>query len=1007
MSRPVASTPRPFPRRLAAGGLALGRIVRAAVALVALIALIGGLPWGLWHFVGWPLPDHLPSWAEIETRLTGPMDDGLLLNILACLLWPLWAAFTASVVLTVPDVLREARGPTYGSSLPAGGMRGFAAFLLGAVLLTALSPRLPLASDGGPAVATVVATGPVTPRLVPASTMTDITPPVAAPGTVVVQAPHGGIHDSLWRIAARCLGDGARWPELWAVNQGVVQADGRTLTRPQLIHPGWVLRLPAEAVAPGSPGRPPVSDPPPPVAHAATAPPHTPSPTSPPPAMTSPGGATTSPSATSPSAAGGPTAIPPPSVPSAVPSTPASPAVASAPASPAVPPPQQPAPAPPHAPGVAFPSGGYLGLGAVALLTVALFTLRLWRRRHYTPGSGQRDDLDEAPVIRHLAIAYDAATALPDEHGDPVVVRSPGDRHVAGRRHAQATAAHTAPPPGTQVVGTTRDGRPLALDLAATRGLGLIGPGADAAIRALLLALLAERHRPDTDPVEILIPAADAIRLLGEQATAHPPQRLHIVPDLDTLLDRLEAEIVTRARLAAHGTPTAHRATLVAVATPTPAADGRLQAVLDNGSSLGLAGILYGQWRAGATVRVRPDGVVGAASPTIAARLTGSRLFTLPPVDAAQLLELLADADAPADNQEAYRRANPTQGPPPPPPASASPPANTSPAAPDSPHDGDRHAHPQLPEPAQPPPAGPAPTTSASAATPRDSGAPAPAPASVAGPAVSTHRPPPATTPLLLTVLGPLRLLYRPTADADYQPIDGVGPKAREILAYLALHPDGVRRDTLVTALWPDDGESSRRRLDNRFYAALSQLRRALRTATTDTIDDIVVHHDGRYHLHRDLLSVDLWQLQDALAQRHHATTAADRFAALLPITATYTGHLSDDLTGAWAEPHREHLRRQVADALASLTATIGEDNPQRLELLEVLRQLDPYNEQLYRQIARAQARLGHPDAVSRTYALLTACLADIDQQPTTDTTAFFHALQRQQPDPRNTRSAS
>jgi DNA-binding SARP family transcriptional activator len=252
-------------------------------------------------------------------------------------------------------------------------------------------------------------------------------------------------------------------------------------------------------------------------------------------------------------------------------------------------------------------------------------------------------------------------------------------------------------------------------------------------------------------------------------------------------------------------------------------------------------------------------------------------------------------------------------------------------------------------------------------------------------------------------VFGTLRLLYRPTPDGDYQVVGGVGPKAREIVAYLALHPDGVRRDTIIAALWPGDSES-RRRLDNRFYAALSQLRRTLRTATAGAISDIVEQHDGRYHLRRDLLTVDIWQVQDALEQRRRAASTADRFAAILPVAATYTGHLSDDLTGAWAEPHREQLRRQVSDALASLTASIGEDNPQRLELLESLRRLDPYNEELYQQIARTQARLGQHDAVEHTYALLLASLADIDQQPSPDTTRVFRALQR--PGPRDVRSA-
>ncbi|WP_261576086.1 LysM peptidoglycan-binding domain-containing protein, partial [Frankia gtarii] len=242
MSRPA----RPVRRRFAAGGLALVRVARAAVALAALIALIGGLPWGLWHFIGWPLPHQVPSWAEISARLTGPMDDTLLLDILAVLLWPLWASFTVSVVLAVPDVVREARWPGQSPPLPVGGMRGLTTFLLGAVLLTVLQSRGPLTPAGGPAAAPAAATAPAAPRLVPvaATSATDPTLPAAAPGTVVVQLPHNGVYDSLWRIAERCLGDGARWPQIWALNHGVVQTDGRALTQPGLIRPGWVLRLP-------------------------------------------------------------------------------------------------------------------------------------------------------------------------------------------------------------------------------------------------------------------------------------------------------------------------------------------------------------------------------------------------------------------------------------------------------------------------------------------------------------------------------------------------------------------------------------------------------------------------------------------------------------------------------------------------------------------------------------------------------------------------------------------
>lgn len=67
----------------------------------------------------------------------------------------------------------------------------------------------------------------------------------AAGATYEVQAG-----DSLWGIAARLLGDGQRWREIWDLNQGQDMGGGRRLVNAGILLPGWRLRLPAPDLVP-------------------------------------------------------------------------------------------------------------------------------------------------------------------------------------------------------------------------------------------------------------------------------------------------------------------------------------------------------------------------------------------------------------------------------------------------------------------------------------------------------------------------------------------------------------------------------------------------------------------------------------------------------------------------------------------------------------------------------------------------------------------------------------
>ena len=60
--------------------------------------------------------------------------------------------------------------------------------------------------------------------------------------------PQGRHHDTLWDIAERHLGDGLRWKEIYELNRHRPQPDGHRLEVARLIHPGWRLLLPADAI---------------------------------------------------------------------------------------------------------------------------------------------------------------------------------------------------------------------------------------------------------------------------------------------------------------------------------------------------------------------------------------------------------------------------------------------------------------------------------------------------------------------------------------------------------------------------------------------------------------------------------------------------------------------------------------------------------------------------------------------------------------------------------------
>ncbi|GAA1672589.1 BTAD domain-containing putative transcriptional regulator [Kribbella yunnanensis] len=267
---PVRSARLPQQRSASPGADRL----KGFVALLAIVAIVGGVPYVLLRFFGTPWPDQMPKWNVLFDEL----DIRAVLGIFAFIIWVAWLHF---VVCLLVEAVSEIRGHGLSPRIPlGGGSQTLARRLISTVVLIAgaASVSLPVAS----AVTTSPGTVPTSVSVVQGGehesgssfrqteqrssvlsgsaqqgtkTTTGVRTNNDQKGQVVkyteVRPPHGRNYDCLWDIAERYLGEGRRYKEIYDLNKNKLQPDGRRLTNPDLIMPGWQVRLPADAKGAG------------------------------------------------------------------------------------------------------------------------------------------------------------------------------------------------------------------------------------------------------------------------------------------------------------------------------------------------------------------------------------------------------------------------------------------------------------------------------------------------------------------------------------------------------------------------------------------------------------------------------------------------------------------------------------------------------------------------------------------------------------------------------------
>ena len=216
-----------------------GASVRATASLAGIVAILVGVPILLWQ-LGTPLlPSRVPSLHEALAVFLRPDDGSLLMGTLLVIGVLVWAQLCLSILAELVAALRHR--PGLRVELPGLGASRLLASVLVAGVLGAGGTGPALAAQ--PVAAVVAADHRTADHPTADPVITDSSPIMGRelPRYVVQE------RDSLWRIAEARLGDPLRWREIYDLNHAVVQPDGGRLTEATLLHPGWTLRLPADA----------------------------------------------------------------------------------------------------------------------------------------------------------------------------------------------------------------------------------------------------------------------------------------------------------------------------------------------------------------------------------------------------------------------------------------------------------------------------------------------------------------------------------------------------------------------------------------------------------------------------------------------------------------------------------------------------------------------------------------------------------------------------------------
>lgn len=243
---------------------------------------------------------------------------------------------------------------------------------------------------------------------------------------------------------------------------------------------------------------------------------------------------------------------------------------------------------------------------------------------------------------------------------------------------------------------------------------------------------------------------------------------------------------------------------------------------------------------------------------------------------------------------------------------------------------------------------------------------------------------------LAIRALGPLEIFVRG------EPIDPRAwgsARSRELLLFLVCHANGVTKEQVGLAFWP---EASAAQVRNTFHVTLHRLRKAIGHA------DWIVLSQDRYRLDPQLvIECDALRFEREMTDALRLAKRRDERAAdaLTSALATYGQDLlAGESVGEWHVPMHDQLQRLFFDGLQALS-NMQLDAGQFAEAIATSRRLlvsDNLDEDAWRRIMTAHARAGERSQALRVYQqVVDLMMREIESEPDRATEKLAQRIQK------------